>query len=344
MILNTKSLKVLIYILILFVNISCKTNDEKIDKNITISEDVNKVADNNNLKSEDTSFKGESYVFYKAYYFQANANDIPEFSENQIISKFKKINIKLSKDTISIDNVKSYYSIEKKNSRKFFTKEYLYAYYVDAFKNGFNIDVKDTVSYINLDIENNDKSPFVDYFLEAGDAVFMNSCLFLNFGRYIICFKSDQNKVELDNNYCGLPFDLEQKDKLANSNKEKFSKVYPKLKDDKFLEIKKIISESSEGDNADEIFQINNGGLAFDSFLYCIYGDSDSQTLINIKNDKIIAKEAIGYAMPENETYQSFVINKDLTIDVYDINYNSLSKKFLERHQIKQDGSIVKIR
>ncbi len=141
-----------------------------------------------------------------------------------------------------------------------------------------------------------------------------------------------------------LPFDLEQKDKLANSNKDNYSKVYPKLKDSKLLEIKKIISESSDGDNADEIFQINNGGLAFDSFVYCTYGDSDSQTLINVKDNKIIAKEAVGYAMPDNETYQSFVINKDLTIDVYDVNYNSRSKKILERHQIKQDGSIVKIK
>ena len=65
---------------------------------------------------------------------------------------------------------------------------------------------------------------------------------------------------------------------------------------------------------------------------------------INIKNNKIIAKEAIGYAMPDNETYQSFLINNDLTIDVYDVNYNSRSKKILERHQIKHDGSIVKIK
>ncbi|MCP2025474.1 hypothetical protein L1276_000614 [Flavobacterium sp. HSC-32F16] len=141
-----------------------------------------------------------------------------------------------------------------------------------------------------------------------------------------------------------LPFDLEQKDKLANLNEEEYLKTYPKLKDSKLLEIKKIISESSDGDNADEIFQINNGGLTFDSFVYCTYGDSDSQTLINVKNNKIIAKEAIGYAMPDNETYQSFVINKDLTIDVYDVNYNSRSKKILERHQIKQDGFIVKVK
>lgn len=344
MILNTRSLKKIIYILILLINISCKTNDEKADKNISTSEDVNNVAESNSLKSENTSFKGESYTFYKAYYFQANANDTPEIQEDEIVKRFKKLDIKLSKDTISINNVKSYYNIEKKNSRKFFGKEYLYAYYLDAFKKGFNVDIKDTVSYVNLDIENNDKSPFVDYFFEAGDAVFMNNCLFLNFGRYIICFKNDQAKAESDNKYCELPFDLEQKDKLANSNKDSYSKAYPKLIDSKLLEIKKIISEVSDGDNADEIFQINNGGLPFDSFVYCTYGDSDSQTLINVKNNKIIGKEAIGYAMPDNETYQSFVINKDLTIDVYDVNYNSRSKKILERHQIKQDGSIVKIK
>ncbi|MCV9926936.1 hypothetical protein OIU83_04705 [Flavobacterium sp. LS1R49] len=148
---------------------------------------------------------------------------------------------------------------------------------------------------------------------------------------------------QIGNSEVNLPFDFEERDKLANSNRKKYLKAYPQLRGDKLAQIKKIILESSE-DNPDEIFQINNGGLGFDSFVYCIYGDSDSQSLINIKNNKIIANESIGYAMPENETYQSFVINKDLTINIYDINYNSRSKKILEKHQIKQDGSITKIK
>ncbi|KUJ60002.1 hypothetical protein AR687_20490 [Flavobacteriaceae bacterium CRH] len=149
-------------------------------------------------------------------------------------------------------------------------------------------------------------------------------------------------KVTGDNRV-NLPFDFEEKNKLANSEKKKYLELYPQIMGDKLFQIKKIISENTE-DNPDEIYQINNGNLGFDSFIYCTYGDSDSQTLINVKNNKIIANEALGYAMPENKTYQSFVINKDLTINIYDIDYNSRLKKILEKYQIKQDGSIAKIK
>ena len=130
---------------------------------------------------------------------------------------------------------------------------------------------------------------------------------------------------------------------MANQDEAKFHKIYPTLKDDKFENIKKIIFSSKE-DNPDQIFQINNGGLSFETYVYCTYGDSDSQTLINVKNGKIISNESIGYAMPENETFQSFIINKDLSVIVNDINYNTRTKKILEKYQIKNDGSIDKLK
>jgi hypothetical protein len=145
-----------------------------------------------------------------------------------------------------------------------------------------------------------------------------------------------------NSNQINLPFDFEEKNKLANTDRAKCAQLYPQLVEDKLNEIKKIISENTE-DNPDEIFQINNGGLGFDSYVYCTYGDSDSQTLISIKDNKIIASESIGYAMPENKTFQSFVINEDLSITIYDVEYNTFVKKILEKYQIKNDGKIVKI-
>jgi len=334
-------MKKLIFILLLIINSACKTNNEKIEESNLISEITDTIS--KDIIQKNILDNGENFVFYKAYYFHANEDDIPEISEDEVVSKFKNINVKLSKDTISIDNVNSYYTIEKKDSKKFFIPKYLYSYYSKAYKDGFNIDVKDNVVYINLDIENNDKIPFVDYFMEAGDAVFMNNCLFLNFGKYIICFKKEENVKNLNREYCDLPFDFEEKNKLENSDKKKYLEFYPQIMGDKLFQIKKIISENTE-DNPDEIYQINNGNIGFDSFIYCTYGDSDSQSLINIKNNKIIANEALGYAMPENKTYQSFIINKDLTINIYDIDYNSRLKKILEKYQIRQDGSIVKIK
>ncbi|MCD0472302.1 hypothetical protein [Flavobacterium sp. JAS] len=149
-------------------------------------------------------------------------------------------------------------------------------------------------------------------------------------------------KAKIKENYLvNLPFNFEEKDKLSASNELKFKEVYPVLKGDKLEIVKKIIYDANE-DNPDEVFQINNGTIIFDTYVYCTYGDSDAQTLINVKNGKIISIESIGYAMPENETYQSFVINKDLSIVVYDINYADRSKKILEKYQINTDGSISK--
>jgi hypothetical protein len=150
------------------------------------------------------------------------------------------------------------------------------------------------------------------------------------------------NKIEQNIQQINLPFDFEEMSKICASDENVCLNQYPVLINAKLLEVKKIISESTE-DSPDKIFQINNGGLVFDTYVYCTYGDSDSQTLINIKDDKIIASESIGYAMPENKTYQSFVIDKDLSVTIYDIEYNNFLKKTLEKYKIKNDGKIVKM-
>ena len=149
--------------------------------------------------------------------------------------------------------------------------------------------------------------------------------------------------VNENNESVNLPFDFEERNKLANTDESKLPKVYPSLNEAKLEAIKKIISTGGE-DNPDLVFKINNGTTSFDTYVYCTFGDSDSQTVINVKDNKIISRESIGYAMPENETYQSFVINKDLSITIYDIDYNTRSKKILEKYLIKQNGTIVKIK
>ncbi|QYS91619.1 hypothetical protein JJC04_02230 [Flavobacterium covae] len=129
--------------------------------------------------------------------------------------------------------------------------------------------------------------------------------------------------------------------KLCGNNEKKCKEKYPFLEGNELENLKKLISGNSE-DSPDKIFKINNGNLDFKNYIYCTYGDSDSQTLISVRNDKIISSASIGYAMPENESYQSFVFEKDLSIVVYDIKYNTLTKKILEKYQVKKDGTILK--
>ncbi|WP_421497718.1 hypothetical protein V8245_12895 [Flavobacterium columnare] len=150
-----------------------------------------------------------------------------------------------------------------------------------------------------------------------------------------------QNNTISASEMVNLPFNFEEMTKLCGNNEKKCKEKYPFLEGNELENVKKLISGNSE-DSPDKIFKINNGNLDFKNYIYCTYGDSDSQTLISVRNDKIISSASIGYAMPENESYQSFVFEKDLSIVVYDIKYNTLTKKILEKYQVKKDGTILK--
>ncbi|MET3047493.1 hypothetical protein [Flavobacterium covae] len=150
-----------------------------------------------------------------------------------------------------------------------------------------------------------------------------------------------QNNTISASEMVNLPFNFEEMTKLCGNNEKKCKEKYPFLEGNELENLKKLISGNSE-DSPDKIFKINNGNLDFKNYIYCTYGDSDSQTLISVRNDKIISSASIGYAMPENESYQSFVFEKDLSIVVYDIKYNTLTKKILEKYQVKKDGTILK--
>ncbi|MEB3800088.1 hypothetical protein INQ45_02990 [Flavobacterium columnare] len=152
---------------------------------------------------------------------------------------------------------------------------------------------------------------------------------------------SEWRELNNSNNIQNNTISASEMTKLCGNNEKKCKEKYPFLEGNELENVKKLISGNSE-DSPDKIFKINNGNLDFKNYIYCTYGDSDSQTLISVRNDKIISSASIGYAMPENESYQSFVFEKDLSIVVYDIKYNTLTKKILEKYQVKKDGTILK--
>jgi hypothetical protein len=340
MIQHTKKMKNLIYVLLLFLNLSCKSNTEKSEKNNSVS----KVIDTDTVEKDESPksvlINGESYKFYRSYYLQADANDIPEISQDKVVEKFRDMKVELSKDIISIDGIESNYTIEKMDSRNFFMTKYQYNYYVKAFKNGFDIDIINNVNYLQLDLSNNSKSPFKDYFLDAGTTIFINDCLFLNFKRYIICFKKEDKKKVSDKKSCGLPFDFE-KVKICSQN---CNQIYPQYTSMELPNIAKITVELTQYE-PDIIYLLNNGNLKFQTFIVQYSGDAISQTLINIKDGKLISSQNIGYEMDgEDESYQSFIIDTKLNIDIIDINYKTKLRKVLNSFKINSDGKIIKIK
>ncbi|MDR7211467.1 REP element-mobilizing transposase RayT [Flavobacterium piscis] len=99
-----------------------------------------------------------------------------------------------------------------------------YNYNVDLYKNFFNTDIKDNVNYISLDVNNNDLPPFKDYFLEAGDAIYENNCLFLNYKRYVVCFKKEDKYKVSDKKSSELPFDFERVYRLCQKDNRSLCK------------------------------------------------------------------------------------------------------------------------
>lgn len=147
-----------------------------------------------------------------------------------------------------------------------------------------------------------------------------------------------------DEGLVSLPFDLEKYTSLCIQNSSgECAKRYPTLDETHAKELMYKLSSKLEG-SPDIIFELNSP-LKNDLRIYiiCFDGDSSSQELMVMKGDKVIAQQSVGYAMPENKTYQSFVVNEDMTIQIYDVNYNNGKKKSLKKYKILENGKISKI-
>ncbi|WP_309609198.1 hypothetical protein [Flavobacterium sp.] len=130
-----------------------------------------------------------------------------------------------------------------------------------------------------------------------------------------------------------LPFDF---DKYNNVKDKSGYEVYSS---DELSEIAKIINDQVNEFPA-RIFLIDNGNLPFETYVIETDGDSITQILVNIKDSKVLSNEIIGYESDNNNT---FIINRDLSVNMYKIDINNNSKSVTKTLQIKKDGNIVKI-
>lgn len=139
-----------------------------------------------------------------------------------------------------------------------------------------------------------------------------------------------QNKSNQSN---ALPFDFE--DYKNNSDKN----IYKIYSSEDLPEITKIINEQINEFPA-SILIIDNGDLNFQTYVIQIDGDSITQIVVNIKGNKVLSSEIVGY---ESDSYNTFIINRDLTINLYKVNSDDKSKNITKKMKIKNDGVIVKV-
>ena len=153
---------------------------------------------------------------------------------------------------------------------------------------------------------------------------------------------SQDNNTLKDNQSVSLPFDFEKYTAVClQQSSPDCKKIYPRLNDADFEKVSQILGGKSE-DIPTNIFQIdsklNNSNIKI--YLLDFEGDSTFQEVITVSKDKIIARKSVGHSMPEEKTYKSFVIANDMTINVYEIEFENLKKKLTEKYTILSSGEI----
>lgn len=141
-----------------------------------------------------------------------------------------------------------------------------------------------------------------------------------------------------------LPFDFEKYTALCiQKGASECAERYPVLNKECSDKLMAALSSKLEG-TPERIFQLHvSQNNDFNIYIICFDGDSSAEEMVVMKRDKIMSQESLGYAMPENKTYQSFSVNQDLTVDIYEVNYSDFKKKTIRKYKIQADGSISKI-
>jgi len=144
----------------------------------------------------------------------------------------------------------------------------------------------------------------------------------------------------IDDKIVNLPLDFENLKKCSQN----CSQIYLKYTSTEMPNVAKIALEITQYE-PEIIYLLNNGNLNFQTYIVQYSGDAISQTLLNIKNNKLVSSQEIGYELgAEDDSYQSFVINEKLDIDIIDIDYKTKLKKVLSTFKINSEGKIIKVK
>lgn len=308
---------VLKYVILLYLFIGCKnhesnTNDDKIASNEI------------NLKNNDQKEKIEENVSLDGKWewtYNPNNEDVPDMlftlsiqktNDNEFIAQYCAIAQKGNR-------------IDCSNEKEYNVKGTIKGNKVEATFYSF-FDNKKTKANVELLILNKDSIQWQITKQVNFEFYAPTKCILTKKKK-----KVSQNSILKKNS---LPFDFDNYNKVTDKN------VYKVYNPDELPQITKIINDQLN-EYPSRLFLIDNGGLPFDTYVFETDGDSVTQILVNIKDDKVLSKEIVGY---ESDSKNTFVINKDLSITMYKVDSDKNSKSVTRTLKIKQDGSIVKVK
>lgn len=162
--------------------------------------------------------------------------------------------------------------------------------------------------------------------------------------------ETTQNKTDVSNKKVKLPFDFQKYMDLCYLEKNKMcDENFPFYKSDELSSITGLINSKLNKNIPDRIYCIENSGLDFEIYVFVIKDESEdyllSYILMTVKDNKIISKQLIGQSIdgeaPENVNVidKTFIINKDLSVSVFDKVYKKKNKLSIE-YVINSDGTI----
>jgi len=149
-----------------------------------------------------------------------------------------------------------------------------------------------------------------------------------------------------------LPFDYYKyiEECYLEESKKCFEK-YPRVEGKELKSISNLIYKKINKNTPNVVYRIDNGGLPFETYILNIRDEKEEYFLdhliINVKDQELISKRLIAIEadgeIPENVNYtaKSFVINKDLTISIFEMRFSKIYKKLNEGYKITPDGKII---
>ncbi|OXB09380.1 hypothetical protein B0A81_06310 [Flavobacterium plurextorum] len=301
---------VLKYILLLFLLIACKKNE-----NIIVGTDIQ-------LKSTERKSTNNEIIPIQGKWewkYNPNNEDVPDMLFTLLIQKSN-----------GNEFIAQYCAIDEKGNRIDCSNEK--EYNVNGIIKGNKIeatfysffDSKKTEANVELLILNKDS-------IQWQITKKVNSELYVP-TKCILTKKNKKISKSSLLNKNKLPFDFDEYEKLGDKT------IYNVYNPDDLPEITKIINDQLN-EYPVRIFSIDNEGLAFETFVFETDGDSVTQIIVNIKGNKVLSKEIVGY---ESDSKNTFKIKKDLSIEMYKIDNEKKIKTLTKTFQIDKNGSIVK--
>lgn len=290
----------------------------------------------------------QEFNFITAYFQMTGDTDFPEVSEKVVAKKMKQITIRLTADSIYLNDFALPIEHETPKTDFFFGRKYEYNYYKSAFQTGYNEDLGNKLSVIFADFKEDHSSEYWNYFFEGGYAILKGQNLYLNFKRYIVQFSSEPLKKK---QLCELPFDMWQDWRFCEydereSNGDFCASKFPiyMLNKDKEMKASLELLLKEEGRTLKTVHKINTPKNHPDILVVIAEAEEESSgdyfiVMRDPKNGLTILKD------PKDEFLHSynFIISKNLKVTFYENNAYSPKKDIKCEFQILSDGTYSKL-